>query len=203
MIGSARLKPAYTATTVCFAGERPVVIDGSFAPEPDAMGAIAIISVDNLDQALASAGSWPVGGHVEIRPLATPGGRLFADVRTGPCNRAMKYALVIVEDEEELSSISDVEREFHELVRWFADLREQHKLIASGRLEPRRTASTVSWKQRAPVLTDGPFLGGQGGHGRRGHARRRLGCGGARNRQVVARQARASNRGAPYLAGDL
>lgn len=70
----------------------------------------------------------------------------------------MKYALVIVEDEEELSSISDVEREFHELVRWFADLREQHKLIASGRLEPRRTARTVSWKQRAPVVTDGPFL---------------------------------------------
>lgn len=66
MIGSARLKPAYTATTVCFAGERPVVIDGSFAPEPDAMGAIALVSVDNLDQALASAGSWPVGGHVEI-----------------------------------------------------------------------------------------------------------------------------------------
>lgn len=52
MIGSARLKPAYTATTVCFAGERPVVIDGSFATEPDAMGAIALISVDNLDQAL-------------------------------------------------------------------------------------------------------------------------------------------------------
>ena len=84
VIGSARLKPAYTATTVRFAGGGPVIIDGSFTSEPDAMGAVALISVHNLDQALAIAGSWPIGGYVEIRPLATPGERLFADVRSGP-----------------------------------------------------------------------------------------------------------------------
>jgi len=78
------LKPAYTATTVRFAGGGPVIIDGSFTSEPDAMGAVALISVHNLDQALAIAGSWPIGGYVEIRPLATPGERLFADVRSGP-----------------------------------------------------------------------------------------------------------------------
>jgi len=70
----------------------------------------------------------------------------------------MKYALVIVEDEAELSSLSDAERDFHEIVRWFADLRGQRKVIASGRLEPRGTARTVSWKDRDPVVTDGPFI---------------------------------------------
>jgi len=70
----------------------------------------------------------------------------------------MKYALVIVEDEAELSSLSDAEGEFQELVRWFAHLRGQRKVIASGRLESRRTARTVSWKERTPVVTDGPFL---------------------------------------------
>ncbi|HKF19458.1 MAG TPA: YciI family protein [Candidatus Dormibacteraeota bacterium] len=70
----------------------------------------------------------------------------------------MKYALVIVEDEAELSWLSDAERDFHEIVRWFADLRGQRKVIASGRLEPRRTARTVSWKDRDPVVTDGPFI---------------------------------------------
>jgi len=70
----------------------------------------------------------------------------------------MKYALLIVEDEAELSSLSDAEREFQEIVRWFADLRGQRKVIASGRLESRKAARTVSWKERTPVVTDGPFL---------------------------------------------
>ena len=70
----------------------------------------------------------------------------------------MKYALVIVEAEAELSALSDVERDFHDIVRWFADIRAQRRVIASGRLEPRRTARTVSWRERAPVVTDGPFL---------------------------------------------
>ncbi len=70
----------------------------------------------------------------------------------------MKFALVIVEDEEERRRIGEAEREFGELVRWWADFRSKVKVVASGRLAPKRTARTVSWRDGQPIVTDGPFI---------------------------------------------
>jgi len=67
----------------------------------------------------------------------------------------MKFAMVIVTESE---PPSPADREFDHLVRWWADLRAQGKLVASARLAPPRTASTVSWRDRVPVVTDGPYV---------------------------------------------
>lgn len=70
----------------------------------------------------------------------------------------MKFAMVIVESEEEREAISDAERDFESLVRWWSDLRSRVDVVASGRLAPRRTARTVSWREGAPIVTDGPYI---------------------------------------------
>ena len=61
----------------------------------------------------------------------------------------MKYAMVIVTSEEEREPPSQAEREFDGLIRWWADLRERGKVVTSVKLAPPRTASTVSWRDRA------------------------------------------------------
>jgi hypothetical protein len=70
----------------------------------------------------------------------------------------MKYALVIIKSDEEWEAMSDAEREFDSLVRWWADLRARGKIVASGQLAPPRTAATVSWRDQVPIMTDGPYI---------------------------------------------
>lgn len=70
----------------------------------------------------------------------------------------MRYALVIVAPEEEWDPSAEAQREFDSLVRWWAGLQERGTVVASARLAPPRTASTVSWRDRAPVVTDGPYV---------------------------------------------
>jgi hypothetical protein len=65
------LRPPLTATTLRFHPSRrqPVVCDGPCTAESDAIGGYSVIDVDDLDEALALARSWPGGGYVEIRPI--------------------------------------------------------------------------------------------------------------------------------------
>lgn len=70
----------------------------------------------------------------------------------------MKFAMVIVEAEDERKDMTQTEREFDMLVRWWADLRSRVNVVASGRLAPKRTARTVSWRDQVPIVTDGPFV---------------------------------------------
>jgi len=65
---------------------------------------------------------------------------------------------MVIVTEEEPGPRSEAEREFDSLVRWWADLRGRGKIVASARLAPPRTASTVSWRDREPVVTDGPYV---------------------------------------------
>jgi hypothetical protein len=69
----------------------------------------------------------------------------------------MKYAMVIVKSEE-WEPLSEAEREFESLVRWWADLRGRGKVIAAANLAPTVTASTVSWHGQVPIVTDGPYV---------------------------------------------
>ena len=69
----------------------------------------------------------------------------------------MRYAMVIIGSDQDQETPSDAQGEFDSLVRWWADLRGRGKVIASGKLAPRRTAVTLSWRQQAPMVTDGPF----------------------------------------------
>ena len=70
----------------------------------------------------------------------------------------MKFALVIVEDEEARQAAGSVEVEFDSLVRWWAGLRSRANIVASARLTPKGTAHTVSWRDGRPLVTDGPFI---------------------------------------------
>jgi hypothetical protein len=90
LLSGARLMPPYSATTLRFPGGRRVITDGPFTPEIEAIGAFGIIDVAHLDEAMAVACAWPLGGYVEIRPLMSPTSRIFGYRPTGreePLNR--------------------------------------------------------------------------------------------------------------------
>jgi hypothetical protein len=70
----------------------------------------------------------------------------------------MKYAMVIIKADEEWEALSEAEREFDSLVRWWADLRARGKIVAGAQLAPPRTAATVSWRGQVPIVTDGPYV---------------------------------------------
>ena len=70
----------------------------------------------------------------------------------------MKVAMVILESDERAAGQSEAERNFDALVRWYAELRAQGKLVASVRLAPARTATAISWRGQQPIVMDGPFV---------------------------------------------
>jgi hypothetical protein len=68
--GGGELQPARTATTVSNLGGAPVITDGPFMETKESVGGFGIIEVDNLDEAIDIARSWPARDHlVEIRPM--------------------------------------------------------------------------------------------------------------------------------------
>jgi hypothetical protein len=72
ILAGAKLVGPFSATIVRFVGGRPVIQDGPFTTEYEAIGGFGIIDVADLNEALALAQSWPLGGYVEIRPLMSP-----------------------------------------------------------------------------------------------------------------------------------
>jgi hypothetical protein len=67
-----QLQPPETATTVHHErSDEPMVTDGPFVEGNEVIGGYAVIDVDDLDDALAMARSWPGRGSVEIRPIAS------------------------------------------------------------------------------------------------------------------------------------
>jgi hypothetical protein len=69
---SNQLQPPDTATTVHHErGEQPMVTDGPFLEGNEVIGGYVVVDVGELDDALAMARSWPGGGSVEIRPIAS------------------------------------------------------------------------------------------------------------------------------------
>lgn len=71
--GGAELQGVETATTVTFSADGPVVVDGPFSEAKEVIGGFSIIEVDNLDEAIALARTWPSlsipESSVEIRPM--------------------------------------------------------------------------------------------------------------------------------------
>ncbi|MBK3639118.1 YciI family protein [Streptomyces sp. MBT33] len=67
-----RLRPAVDATTVRVQGGEVLLGDGPFAHSEEDLAAIALIDVDDLDEAIAVAAGHPYardGGSVEVRPV--------------------------------------------------------------------------------------------------------------------------------------
>jgi len=70
----------------------------------------------------------------------------------------MKYVLMLVRSDERWEAMSDEERDYGAIMRWFGDLAQRGLLRGGEELQGARTATTVSWNGDRPVLTDGPFL---------------------------------------------
>jgi hypothetical protein len=69
---SERLEASSTATTVrhdFWGRTEPVVTDGPFTEAKEQVGGYACIEVNDLDEALRMARTWPGRGAVEIRPV--------------------------------------------------------------------------------------------------------------------------------------
>ena len=73
VVGSARLQPVETATTVRVENGQALLTDGPFIDAKEHVGGFAIVEADDLDGALELAARIPIarlGGAIEVRPLA-------------------------------------------------------------------------------------------------------------------------------------
>ena len=70
-MGSNRLRPVSTATTVRLEDDKPRVLDGPYAETKEQLGGYYLIDAPDLDSALSWAARCPGAGHgvVEVRPI--------------------------------------------------------------------------------------------------------------------------------------
>jgi len=70
-VGSNRLRPVSTATTVRLEDDKPQVLDGPYAETKEQLGGYYLIDAPDLDSALSWAARCPGAGHgvVEVRPI--------------------------------------------------------------------------------------------------------------------------------------
>jgi hypothetical protein len=71
-VGSARLQPIETATSVRVVGGRTLMTDGPFADTKEVLGGFCLVEAANLDEAIEIAARIPaarLGGAVEVRPV--------------------------------------------------------------------------------------------------------------------------------------
>jgi hypothetical protein len=80
LVGSSRLGPSSTATTVRLAEGKAQVLDGPYADSKEQLGGYFLVDVADLDAAISWAARCPAAGHgiVEVRPLGD------ASVMSGP-----------------------------------------------------------------------------------------------------------------------
>jgi hypothetical protein len=70
----------------------------------------------------------------------------------------VKYMLLLVRSDEDWEALSDEERDYESIMRWWVGLAQQGVLRDGGELQPARTATTVRWEQGRPLIMDGPFM---------------------------------------------
>ena len=71
LVGSNRLQPIASATTVRVADGRSQVLDGPYADTKEQLGGYYLVEVPDLDAALAWAARCPGASHgtIEVRPI--------------------------------------------------------------------------------------------------------------------------------------
>jgi hypothetical protein len=80
-IGSDRLRPVATATTVRVRDGQRLTTDGPFAETKEQLGGYYLINAGNLDEALAWAAKIPSAKHgsIEVRPIWEVGPEGYKD----------------------------------------------------------------------------------------------------------------------------
>ncbi len=69
IVGGHELQGPQTATTVRFKDGKSMVVDGPFIEAKEVIGGYAELEVEDLDEALQIAKTWPGGTSVEVRPI--------------------------------------------------------------------------------------------------------------------------------------
>jgi hypothetical protein len=71
LVGTNRLQPSTSATTVRVADGKSQVLDGPFVDSKEKIGGYYLIEVPDLDAALSWAARCPAAGHgtIEVRPI--------------------------------------------------------------------------------------------------------------------------------------
>lgn len=71
IVGSNRLQPTSTATTVRIANGKSQVLDGPYVDTKEQLGGYFLIDAPDLDSAISWAARCPAAGHgvVEVRPI--------------------------------------------------------------------------------------------------------------------------------------
>jgi hypothetical protein len=71
LVGSTRLRPVATATTVRVRGGDVVIADGPFAETKEQIGGFLLVECRDLDQAIQVASEIPTAqyGTIEVRPV--------------------------------------------------------------------------------------------------------------------------------------
>jgi len=70
----------------------------------------------------------------------------------------MRYMLLMVRDDAEWEALSDSERDYESILRWWMGVAERGVLRDGGELQPARTATTIRWEGGKPLTMDGPFM---------------------------------------------
>ena len=70
----------------------------------------------------------------------------------------MKYVLMLVRSDDRWEAMSDEERDYGAIMRWFGELIQRGALTGGEELQAARMATTVSWDGDRALLTDGPFM---------------------------------------------
>ena len=70
----------------------------------------------------------------------------------------MKYLLLLIRDDEAWESLSDEERNYEGIMRWWGEQGAAGTLRGGDELHPARTATTISWENGRSIVTDGPFV---------------------------------------------
>lgn len=66
--------------------------------------------------------------------------------------------LMLIRSDEEWEALTDEERDYPAIMRWFGELAQRGVLQGGEELQAARTATTVSWEEGQPILIDGPFM---------------------------------------------
>jgi hypothetical protein len=70
----------------------------------------------------------------------------------------MKYIMLLIRSDEDWESLSEEERDYPGIMRWWGEQAAAGRLLEGHELQPARTATTVGWEDGRPVVTDGPFV---------------------------------------------
>ncbi|MHB8507186.1 MAG: YciI family protein [Candidatus Dormibacteria bacterium] len=65
---------------------------------------------------------------------------------------------MLIRSDAEWEALSDDERDMGAIMQWWGDLAGRGMILGGEQLQPARTATTVSWEDRKPIVTDGPFM---------------------------------------------